>query len=213
MDSSGRPIALRLTMNPLSLWWELPLARLAGTFTGLIGWVLERPPVDDEVPAEVRSILLSSLCSYWKISFLEERAEPLRRRSFGLVTASDAEAAYRMFDAPGFDWNMRAQIGLLSPIDEPPPAVDPKQAFGVLDKKGPPAKTLLQNTFVRGLLLPGVDGDFAAISLFDNQWPQLVHTLEGECSQRNVDWDIISETQFQNSEWYTENQPPRSGAR
>lgn len=59
-----------------------------------------------------------------------------------------------------------------------------------------------QGTNVIGLLLPGVDGDFDELVVFDDaQWTFLQQALAQECAARDFDFQIVDEPTFKQTKW------------
>ncbi|MGI8742118.1 MAG: hypothetical protein ACR2NN_06035 [Bryobacteraceae bacterium] len=205
MSGSEKLIGLRATLNPTSPWWQLPLASLQDSQGVLIGWILETPSVDDGIPAAAATILVRAITALRRITFLDGEAPKKWRVKFPLRTTSDPEIAMSMFDMAYFSWSLQSQIGFLSRLDAPPPALTDKQVRAAFDRLDPLS---LAQLGVTGLLLPAVDGDFAALALFDGSWPGIERNLQEQCSQAGVQWDIILEAEFKDTAWFASSLAP-----
>ncbi len=199
MTASEKLIALRATMNPTGDWWQLPLNNLQGTPVALIGWILEAPPIDGGIPAPAASILVQAITALRRITFLDGGAPRKGRVKFPLRTTAEPEVAMEMFDMGYFSWSLQSQIGFLSRLDAPPPALTDKHVRAALDDIDPLS---LAEPGVTGVLLPAVDGDFAALALFDSSWPELERSLQEQCSRAGVEWAIMPEADFRSTAWY-----------
>ncbi len=185
-------------MNPTDLRWDLPLAALRGLSTGLLGWALEMEPVDAGVPFEMQVLLTQTLCAHWKLTFPDENGVT-HANGLRVTSTTDPREALRLFDQVEFPWSQRGQLALLSATNQVSPDLSSRKARELLDGK----RTLLGDfPGACGVLLPAVDGDFAAVSLSDNVWSQFVNAFAVECSRNCVQWDMITETQFLETAWY-----------
>lgn len=199
MAASEKVIAVRATLNPASPWWQLPLNNLQGTPVALIGWILETPPIDGGILAPVASILSRAITALRRITFLDGNAPRSSQAKFPLRTTSEPDVAVEMFDMAYFSWSLQSQIGFLSRLDAAPPSLTDKQVRAALDDIDP---LPLSQLGVTGVLLPGVDGDFAALALFDSSWPEFERHLREQCSRAGVEWAIMPEADFKNTAWF-----------
>jgi hypothetical protein len=194
--------AIRVTRNPTDSCWQLPLKSLAGWPVCLVGWVLKDAPIDAGVPAEVAAILLRGLLTHWRITFFDEEFAVDTPSTFPLRPAADLETALRLFETVRFAWDQMNQAAFLSPLDHPSPRIRNDQVRRVLDRTLFDPAQIQSESGVTGLLLPAVDGDFAAFSFFDESMPVFLSALEQECVTSGVGFEALSEHQFKNAAWY-----------
>ena len=167
---------------------------------------MSAPEVNAGVPVSVQKILTRALCAHWQMTFPDSTD-----RTLHVTTTSDPEVAMRLFDQTRFPWINRAQLAFLHTLPSFP--LIRERTIQELLSARKSAHDFLTRYGMVGLLLPAVDGDFAAISFLDNQWSLLATTLQQECSRTGAAWDIISETEFRHSSWYTDRPQPIGGAR
>ena len=136
---------------------------------------------------------------YLKAGLLERvRGNP----PFTLLATCDPAGAENLFYNEKFSWELRAQRVFLSPVDVLPD-LDYRHVntvfnwFSNLD-----VTRHFQGTSVLGMLLPGVDGDFAELVVFDqDQWQSLQQGLSQECAAQGVDFQIVDESTFKQTKW------------
>jgi len=218
---------LVLTLNPQDSCWELYAGSAPGV-RGLLGWVSDAKTVDAGVPTAVAALLTRALCRCVTLTFLwqagksksiseqwepsgEGRAKHLKpglldkvrgNPPFTLLATHDPAEAENLFYNEDFSWELRAQRVFLSPIDVLPD-LDYRLVSTIFNW---PTKldvtAQLQGTNVTGLLLPGVDGDFAELVVFeDAQWPPLQQALAQECEPRDFDFQVVDEATFKQTKW------------
>jgi hypothetical protein len=207
-------LGLRCTLDPMDRAWQLPAASIRNTTVALIGWVLERPRIDGGPPAAAAAILADALTAHWRVTFLDDevpgaarwiRAAWWRRltgriASPPLHSVSEPEPMMRMFQAGLFGWTMQGQAAFLSARDDGAPDLTGRQVEAVLDGRFDPVR-LRDDARIAGVMIPAVDGDYAAISTFDASWPTLEESLRRECSRRDVGWEIVTEAEFSSRPW------------
>jgi hypothetical protein len=113
-----------------------------------------------------------------------------------------SEVATRLFYTEHFDWNLKTQVGVLSKRDGPPPALSYTWVSDLLDRKPLDPESFATETQAQGLLLPGVDGDFAGLTVFKQAvWTKLEEHLAEECRSVEAAWEIIPEQEFKKTVW------------
>ncbi|WP_395699033.1 hypothetical protein [Aquabacterium sp.] len=185
MTADGEQTLL-LCRAPAGRQWELgPVAELPFPHW-LIGW----PPagrIDAIVPTVVRRVLTGALTSLAPLAFLASSASggdkpfdgsstlaDLGRsiaRRVGLASPSPAcwrqEAAAKdaeaVFDQHGFDWALRAQLGLVCPAVSDLPTPSKEFVDAILGERWADQLPALVGRGVLAMLRPGVDGDVALL--------------------------------------------------
>ncbi|HVT09756.1 MAG TPA: hypothetical protein VHO67_19980 [Polyangia bacterium] len=200
--SSGEGRLVRLKLCPAFSrpdWrvpTEVPGARV------LIGWDIEPPPVDGGVPPTVADILVRGLCRQAALTYPCGRGagkgaigKRLRAgRDFDWKSTQDAhEAIPEIFESAAFPWELQGQVVVLS-TPGTPLALDEHhlnvvarpELFGTLHALG-----------ATGLLLPGVDGDVAALYTFaSGDMPTLTGVLSALADESGADCVSLSEADF-----------------
>jgi hypothetical protein len=126
------------------------------------------------------------------------------RRNSGipLICTSSPEVAARLFYTEHFVWNLKTQVGVLSNLDGPPPALSYTWLSDLLDRKPFDLEGFATETQAQGFLRPGVDGDFAGLTVFRHAvWTKLEEHLAEECRRVGAAWEIISEQEFKKTVW------------
>ncbi len=185
-------ISIRVTLSPSDACWQLPLETLRGWPVCLTGWILPTAPLDAGVPAEVGSLLLSPILPRFKVTF------PIGQGD--LLTTSELKPALRIFETEGFAWDQMAQAAFMSPLDQPAPRVGENDIRAILKQSFDPAR--LRDAGVSGLLLPAVDGDFAAFTFFEGSLPAFLTAFEHECLNQGAAFEMVPENQFKRTAWY-----------
>jgi hypothetical protein len=221
---------LIVTLDPRDSCWELYTGGAPGT-RALLGWVTDPKTVDAGVPQAVAMLLARALCRCVMLTFLwqphegppaSEQWRPLGKGQvkhlkagllervrgnppFTLLATCDPADAENLFYNEKFSWELRAQRVFLSPI-EALPDLDYRHVSTVFN--WPPKLDVMghfQGTNVLGMLLPGVDGDFAELVVFDEgQRPALQQALSQECAARGVDFQLVDEATFKQTKWFTD---------
>jgi hypothetical protein len=121
---------------------------------------------------------------------------------FTLLATHDPAEAENLFYNDDFSWELRAQRVFLSPIDVLP-ELDNRVVGKIFNwPSNLDVAAHLQGSKVIGLLLPGVDGDFAELAVFDDaQWPSLQQALAQECEARDFDFQVVDELTFKQIKW------------
>jgi hypothetical protein len=227
-ERPARLLELRLTKNASLPAWHLRGGG-AGADVGLLGWVMDRAPVDAGVPTEVAGIVVRAVCRSQVLTFLYplavQQAESstwtrapwgwacvlrpaafqraLGKTTFPIIATSDPATARELFRADGFDWDLEGQIVLLSAAGSAPPSLDYdhlERLFGNAPLNR--AATRLPKEFT-GLLVPGVDGDFLELVTFDDAVSQVVSdAIALECADAKVGYRIVSEAEFVATKWH-----------
>ena len=218
---------LVLTLNPQDSCWELYAGSAPGV-RGLLGWVSDAKTVDAGVPTAVAALLTQALCRCVTLTFLwqpgmskslSESWQPVEKGRakhlkaglldrvrgnppFTLLATHDPAEAENLFYNDDFSWELRAQRVFLSPIDVLPD-LDYRLVSTIFNWTSKlDVKAHFRGTNVSGLLLPGVDGDFAELVVFeDAQWPSLQQALAQECEARDFDFQIVDEATFKQTKW------------
>lgn len=216
-----------MTLNPQDSCWELYAGSAPGA-RGMLGWTTDTPLADAGVPPVAATLLTQALCRCFMLTFfgqpdkgksLSEEWQPagegqVKQLKVGLLdrvrgnppftllaTRNPAEAE-NLFYNNQFSWELRAQRVFLSPIDVLP-VLDYRLVNTIFN--WPSNLDITEHfvgTHVLGLMLPGVDGDFAELVVFDkDQWPSLQQALSQECAARKVEFQIVDEPTFKQTKW------------
>ena len=199
-------VELSIVADPCNPKWELwPIAEGRNW---LLAWRVDPWPVDGGVPDRVASVMASAICAAGWVVHLSPRQRdlksrqgwvdsadhrslrrcavrppPLYRRPHGLwrglslSATTDPALAVDAFDA---GWSRRAQIIFLLPPG-PLPAVDGSALMALLRGALPTRCSLTGAPVLRGVVLPGVDGDVAQLVAFE---PELWETVEPVLRQK-----------------------------
>lgn len=160
----------------------------------LIGWDVEPPPVDAGVPPAVADILVRGLCRQAALSYPRGRRAG---RDFAWKSTQDArEAIPEIFESAAFPWELQGQVVVLSTpgtqlaLDEHHLEVIARpELFATLHALG-----------ATGLLLPGVDGDVAALYTFASaDMPTLTAVLSALAEESGADCVSVTEPDFARS--------------
>jgi hypothetical protein len=120
-----------------------------------------------------------------------------------LVSTHQPEAAMRLFDTAYFSWSQKTQVAVLSAITAPRPPLSAAQVVELLDHQFD-WRRLLAEAAIAGLLQPGVDGDFAGLSMFAGGLDDVLAHLQVECQREAVGFRILSEAEFRTTTWILE---------
>jgi hypothetical protein len=218
----GKVTGLRMTLDPRDPKWELPPVG-SGVPLALIGWTTRVESVDAGVPPLAAEIIVRALTRRCRVTFphpdgrLAERKADWQRTAAGwirlldpprsvalrrrpavpLLSTAQPESAARLFDAPDFPWVMKSQVAILSDLDAPPPAVSYQTVEALLDREPLDTRSLAAEARVRGILSPAVDGDFAALIVFNPDLSrQILDALADECASAGVSWEVVTELAF-----------------
>jgi hypothetical protein len=153
-------VELFVTESPASAIWKLPPSGEAGEYL-LFGWRVCPEPVEGGVPPLVAKVLAGALCESATVSFLSDDS---RRPRFNLVSTTDPRVAIALFDEAAYPWTQHGQLALLSGKDTRPPDLTAKQIRALIEHQNP---GIAKQAGFTGVLLPGVDGDVAALWTFD----------------------------------------------
>ena len=176
--------------------WRLPL--LPQAERRLIGWTVERPPLDGGVPATVADIVAAALCGRANLSFASAVTPARRRGPFDgswrigrdfvwTSTRDPRRAAAGVFEGDPFSWALQGQVVVLSP-----PGMSPELAEDHLQVGTAPGVVEdLKRRGATGLFLPGVDWDVAGLYTFA---PTDMQALEEELASvtRKTGGDLVS---------------------
>jgi hypothetical protein len=224
--SGAHVVELRFTVAPRDARWQLRGGG-PGTRVGLLGWVVDQPPVDAGVPPELGRLLARAIVRSHLAIFLSDvgQAAPSRhwtrtgaawqcslrpdtpslsfkRSGFPCVATTDAALTATAFEVDAFPWDQRGQMILLSTRRDSPPVLTHRDVWKLfndtpIDVTAPP---ILEG--IGGVLLPGVDGDFAEFVAFeDRTWRELQDDLQKECSAAGIAWLVLSEDVFNKTVW------------
>lgn len=199
--------------------WRLHVRPGDGAHVALVGWKTRRPSLDAGVPVEVGRLVARAICREAQVTFLDSSSmeagvawepvaagfrrvvpAPLRlgqsgMRAFPLTCTADAKVVARLFADDDFQWVLRAQMGLLGGLGDPPPAVDHGALRTVLQAHNASLTEWAQTWRIPGLVLPGVDGDFLELVAFDEGFAARLHdALVAECHAARVPWHVVTES-------------------
>jgi hypothetical protein len=215
-------VGLRLTINPSSEIWQVPIASSEFTVL-LIGWVTREAPVDAGVPREAAQILSESLTSLAVLTFLHSvpasttshanqwvevsgawttvlmppRATFGQQRPLPLVSTRDPRVAERLFSAEPFDWTQQGQVALLTDGRQEPPRISYDFVEQCFHRRSLSDVLHCREVGLLGLLYPAVDGDFAALISAGAEFiEQFSEELRRACDAAQISFAIISEDEF-----------------
>jgi len=219
-----------LTPDPQDSCWDLYPRAVDGK-RALLGWVSGTQAVDAGVPAAVATFLSKALCGRFTLTFLRHfanlPAHPKQWQAFGassvkhcraglldrmlgnpsftLSATHDPLAAECLFYDEKFSWELRAQRVFLSALGVLP-YLEYRHVRDIFNWSRPMnVISLLQNTQVLGLMLPGVDGDFVEFCLFEERhWQSLQDALAQECATSGVEFQLVDAATFKHTRWFTD---------
>ena len=207
---------VRVALQPQEPLWELPLRELQGTALALIGWIQTENPVDSGVPDTVASVLANTLTSTYKVTYPRPPGSGSNewqsnsegwvrtlRSDVTLLCTHQPESAARLFHTNRFIWSLKTQVAILSAITAPPPPLTDTQVIQLLECRFD-WKRLASAAAIQGLLQPGVDGDFAGLSVFEGGLDDALAQLRAECDQANIRFQIVPEAEFRTTQWIPE---------
>jgi hypothetical protein len=112
-----------------------------------------------------------------------------------LLSTTSAEPTARLFASFPFSWEMKTQVAILSDLNASPPGLSYEAVESLLNRATIDVRALVTEAQARGLLLPAVDGDFAALIVFDSTLlGAMVEALADECSRAGVGWQTVMES-------------------
>ncbi len=216
---------LVVVRDPENDYLRLPLRVPGERATLLVGWRLRVDPVDAGGGFEPIALLMArALCPSFNLTFLQEgnvtpgsgwtsrsdgasvrslegsgfwaSARRLARKEPPLLLTSIGvpEVASRLF-TPHL-WHMGFQTVLLTSPESSPPHLGEHELH--LFRRATLALADLSSIpGIRGLMVPGHDGDWAVISLVRKDLrEELLARLAKECEQAGVGWEEVSESVF-----------------
>lgn len=208
------------TRGPLALPWQLAMPADELPFL-LLGWRVA-PELEREggMPDSVGLLLSAALLRVGAVSYpsssvpsssgstrvrlmtgggMRERIRAVLSRApskMWLVTSTSPSVACQLFDDPGFPWWMQGQIGLLSARDS---AVDLDRAtlLRLMDPMRPVRRADLLDLSLKAVVLPGVDGDVAAIVSVDAETDAaILSAIESSARESGYQWLIAPEAEL-----------------
>jgi len=223
-NSSPKVIGIRLTANPRSEMWQVPIATSEFSVF-LIGWITREIAVEAGAPLQAIQVLSKSLTRLAVVSFLAETPGAAQlapnqwheasdgwvavltktssvfssRRLLPLIATGDPGMAQELFRSGSFDWNQQAQMALLTKPGHPP-AIDYDLVEQGLRRSS--IGRVIRDLRLLGILYPAVDGDFAALVSSD---PGFAEDFQGElrrvCQAAQLPFAVISEEEFARTHW------------
>jgi hypothetical protein len=146
----------------------------------MVGWRVSPEPVDEGVPAEVRSVIAEALVALGTVAFLSSRRDLVESRTHTITAASirertravvsgaparlelattdDPGTVQALFEDPAYPWTMRGQVVLLGRSLDPA-RIDWTFMEALLNDQWRQLTEQLISAGVEGVLRPGVDGD------------------------------------------------------
>jgi len=217
--------AIRATRDPHDSCWALSFVPEKGTSVLLVGWIMKDVPTDAGVPAEIAKILTEVLCDDYRVAFLHPTAagrdesgwrttprglEQVLRPGLGgrvlrepllpVICTSEARTAALMFRAEPYSWQLRSQLVMLFPLGSE--AHLSYDSVFKLWRRSANAHYAAE-LGAEGLMLPGVDGDFAELVFFlEPQLQRSARRLEQACQQAGIGWQVVSECDFKSTSWF-----------
>ena len=220
LSVSAQCVGFRFVVDPRDSVWRLHAFRGNGICRGLLGWVVTEPHVEGGVPVEVGGAIARVLCRSFSLDFtytgeppspdiasVRRLRSPLvarwlsNRGDISMAHTTHASFAQRMFDS-GLSWTQQAQIVFLSPPAASPPPLSAQQVYDVLECKVTDIGALMETLGVAGVMLAGVDGDFAEF-IFPSSalLTDLIAAFENECAGSGLEWRVVSEDEFKQTTW------------
>jgi hypothetical protein len=209
---------LLVAMQPSDPVWELPLAELQGAALAIVGWVQTEAPRDAGVPRPVANVLAGALTARYNVTYPKPAGKAevegagaawgpvpggwgrTLRPGIALFSTHQAERAAELFETELFVWSRKTQLATLSPIDAPP-ALSYSAVRQLLDRRFD-VRRIASEAGIEGLLLPGVDGDFAALCCFRDGLEAALANLRRECEGRKIGFQIVPESDFRSTQWF-----------
>jgi len=192
----------------------------------LLGWVIDKPLIDDIMPDDVMDLLASALSKIFQVSFLYkfdnlsdrfknknsytsfllEHNNPLIKLfklKFPFLSTHENDIIKLSFDADYFTWSLRGQLLLLSTKGYQPEKI----TYEFIDKFFRKWKIDFfnneNNKNLQGLLFPTQDGDFLECLFIDEiQAGLFKKKLSEECLKKSVEYREVNEFEFQNINWF-----------
>lgn len=218
---------VRCTLHPPKELWLEPHVP-ADAEGALVGWVAGAAPVDCGIPRDVARIITQTLTRNYRLTFLDpgvEAAPPWQEHAtyetgflkssrfldfrhsagYALTSTITAEAAARLFETEESLWSLQSQIVFLTERKASPPNI----SFRTIDelvrtRKLLPARLSAEFACV-GLMVPGPDGDFAQLILWQ---PRATQTFLGllrlETEKTGLTFAEVSESEFRDTKWFVE---------
>jgi hypothetical protein len=218
---------LRLTLNPMSTVWGVPIARVDFRVI-LIGWVTRAVPVDGGVPKEVAQLLSECLTRVAVVTFLHSRPSlPTRapnqwyevhgawmtmltasvgvwgkHKHWPLLSTQDAATTGLLFNDEMFDWTQQGQIAFLTENRQVPPTIGYDLVEECFDRKSLAETLRRARPNLLGLLYPAVDGDFAGLISADNEFiEQVLEEIHHACDSAGFSFTLTTEDEFKRMFW------------
>lgn len=216
---SGRNQIL-VTSAPKSSRWGVPT--VASGLLVLIGWRLAAGrPIDGGVPPVVAALLARGFTRSFRVSYFDAAEPPkstaacvtrlavsgvgarLRALAQHLpatvfqISTRDPETAKAAFNASLFSWTMQGQALLLSDPEAPSRALGWGEMWSVTERTDPITSDALTALNAQALVLPGVDGDVAAlVSSTVEIEAKMLAALRMEAELGDFDWRLLNEEDF-----------------
>ena len=207
-------IDLLIVADPVESRWEL--LPISDGRTWLLTWTINPWPIDAGVPEPLALAICEALCACGWVVHLSPWVRGLKPQwgwmrsidgpkrwyhavrmflgfrvirgwlGLSLTATSNPETAVEAFDTPSFDWTQHGQIIFLLPPGDLPP-LDRSALRSLLRGTPPSIRSLTGTPALRGVVLPGVDGDVAQITTFDpGLWPELEPALIAAAKARGI---------------------------
>jgi hypothetical protein len=193
-----------------------PLHFVAADRVALVGWEAKPEPVAAGPPPAVAAILGQALCRVGRVTFADAAAagsegwrqgpegdwvirfpaslgHRLRGRgALSLCSTLRPERARDLFAVAGFDWSQGAQAVLLSNPGDPPPPLSLSDFAALVDAAEADPAALRLDRAIRGLALPGVDGDYLELVALDLALlPAFTDALRAACEAQGVAYERV----------------------
>ena len=211
MNQASR-IDISIVADPVDMRWQL--WPVAGGRTWLLAWRVNPRPVDDGPPQSLSLAIAEALSACGWVVHLSASWERGLKPRHGWVRSEKHPTQWRHAVRPLFfcgvspswrgltltatrdpaavieafetNWCLQAQMLFLLPPGDLPP-VD-RSAFRSLLRGTPPSiRSLTGTPALRGVVLPGVDGDVAQITTFDpGLWPEFEPALIAAAKARGI---------------------------
>ncbi len=202
---------VKLVRDPINVGWSLRSRTTTGSKIGILGWTCDDSSVDAGIPEAIANVLSKALCHCSQVSFLDPSSSSILKPSpfksmlgqpvFSIRTTSQQEIVARLFYIDEFPWDQCSQVVILSKWKSEP-IFNYANLFELWSHPAPNLNSLANRMKVLGYLLPGPDGDFVEIVIFDNSLLNLLtQNLANECKQRGLGWQEVSENQFRETKW------------
>jgi len=208
---------------PRSLWLKPEIPE--GADGAVIGWIQDAAPIDSGVPPDVAQIVAKALVEIYRLTFVDPgrtksldwqdqgdylirfvRADGIGKLNpsagYALTSTRAPRVAMRLFETAESLWTLQSQLVLLTDKHAQAPAVS-FRAIDVLMRRRELDLAGLQAFGCRGIMTPGPDGDFAQLTFWQGgAMDEFERSLRSECEIAGLTFVVVSETDFERTNWF-----------